>query len=511
MTVALENVTVRFGEHTAVNDVSLVFRPGTVHAVVGENGAGKSTAMNVLFGLQIPDRGVLRIDGKSCVWDSPRQAIDAGLGMVHQHFRLVESMSVLENLILCAEPCRGGGFLDLTRARETISQLANVHGLILNPNTPVSRLSFGQRQIVEIAKVLYRQARVLVLDEPTAVLTPDEIQNLFAVLRALREEGRCIVLITHKLDEVMSMADDVSVMRAGRCVYQDTIDTSNNASLGPLQHRLAQEIVGRDLPVPRKRKYMAPGEALIELRDLIGIDGDLTVGPLSFVVRKHEIVAIAGVAGNGQAELIRVLTGSSSSVGGDFLMAGQQANGLSVAQRRKLGMSYIPEDRQRVGLALGASVAENAGVACLDEASFRRGPFLRRSALKERAIALIEKLNIKTPGPSATARTLSGGNQQKLVVARELQRGGELIIAENPTWGVDIGAIDTIHRALMARRDAGHGVLLISSELDEVLALADRVLVMSGGQLVGELSRSEASRQSIGQLMTGQDSVAAFS
>ena len=320
MEVALENITVRFGEQLAVDDVSLLFRPGSVHAVVGENGAGKSTAMNVLFGLRTPDRGNVRIDGKPFVWDSPRQAINAGLGMVHQHFRLVESMSVLENLILCEEPCRRGGFLDLASARASIKQLSNAHGLILDPDAIVSSLSFGQRQIVEIAKVLYRQANVLVLDEPTAVLTPGEIHNLFALLAALREEGRCIVLITHKLDEVMSIADDVSVMRAGRCVFNGQIDRIDKTSLTSMRSRLAYNIVGHDLPEPRERKSSVPGEPMIQVHELCCADSDLNVGPLSFDVRRKEIVAIAGVAGNGQAELIRVLTGSSFSLSGEWLL-----------------------------------------------------------------------------------------------------------------------------------------------------------------------------------------------
>jgi len=513
---ALSDVTVRFGGQVAVDALSLHFEPGQVHAIIGENGAGKSTAVNVLFGLVAPDEGEVRIDGMARRFRSPHAAIQAGLGMVHQHFTLVEDMSVLENVVLCAEPDAGAGLVDFQAARAVLDRLAAEHGIMVEADARVRDLPFGARQNVEIVKALYRDARLLVLDEPTAVLTPRESEALFAMLRRLRDAGRTIVLITHKLDEVLAISDRVSVLRKGRLISSRRLDagaTVEDSAAGGragLRDVLAREIVGGDLPAPLRRAERAPGEIVLRAQAVRRREGAMTVGPLDLTLRGGEILAVAGVAGNGQGALVRALVGldRQASPGPDasrgrIELAGVDVASVDVAGRRALGLCYVPEDRRHTGLALDASVAENASVARLDAPPLVRGPFLVRRAMRAFAAGLIERYRIAARGPRARAGTLSGGNQQKLVVARELELGGVVTIAENPTWGVDIGAIAAVHRELMAMRDDGRAILLVSSELDEVLALADRTLVMSGGHFVAEFARGEATRESLGRAMTG--------
>lgn len=496
MHIALSGITVRFGALTAVDAVSLTIDPGEIHAVVGENGAGKTTLMNVLFGLVQPAEGTISVDGAPMRWNSPQDAIRRGLGMVHQHFMLQESMTVLENVVLCAEPLGPVGFVDFARARRQLRGRSEGHGIVLDLDRKVGRLSVGERQVVEILKMLYRDARTLILDEPTSVLTPQEKDRLFAVLRSFRAEGKAIVLITHKLDEVMEIADRVSVMRGGRLI-----------SSGPLaetsKERIAREIVGGSLPPPHRPKPRKPGAVVLEVAELCAAGRAGVVGPLSFSVREGEIVGIAGVSGNGQAELVEALVGLEAPLSGTITLAGERIETRSVEARRRLGMSYIPEDRQRVGLALGATVSENAN-AGRSPAAFKRGPFLDRQAMVRFARELIERYRIRAGGTSALAGTLSGGNKQKLVVARELTRSTPLIIAENPTWGVDIGATDFIRSELMRMRDEGHAVLLVSTELDEIMALSDRILVMYSGLIAGEIAAADADRERIGSLMTSR-------
>jgi simple sugar transport system ATP-binding protein len=502
MHVALSGIRVRFGALTAVDDVSLAVLPGEVHAVVGENGAGKTTLMNVLFGLVRPQEGTITVDGQERHWASPQDAIRAGLGMVHQHFMLQEQMTVLENIVLGAEPAGRFGFVDFAAARRRLAAGTAEHGIAIDLDREVGRLSVGQRQVVEILKMLYREAELLILDEPTAVLTPQEKDRLFAILRSFRAAGKAIVIITHKLDEVMEIADRVSVMRGGRLISsQPLADTS--------KERIAREIIGGELPPPLKRGARAPGEVVLSVRELcVGARGAV-VGPLSFEVRAGEIVGIAGVSGNGQAELIQALAGLRPAASGAVALCGKPIMGLDVEARRLAGMSYIPEDRQRVGLALAATVSENANAGRDDPSAIARGPFLRRGAMARFARMLIERYRIRVGGPSAPAATMSGGNKQKLVVGRELARAAPLVIAENPTWGVDIGAIDFIHTELMRMRDAGHAVLLVSTELDEVMTLSDRILVMYSGTITGEVAGSDADRDRLGVLMTSRAAAAA--
>ncbi|MCR4268776.1 ABC transporter ATP-binding protein [Nitratireductor sp. ZSWI3] len=499
MRVALNDVSVRFGQVLAVDRVSLAIEPGEIHALVGENGAGKSTLMNMLFGLVIPTGGTITIDGVPRRWASPQDAIGAGLGMVHQHFMLQESMSVLENIVLCAEPVGRFGFVDFAEARARVGAIARTHGIGVDLDRPLGRLSVGERQAVEILKVLYREADLLILDEPTAVLTPQEKSRLFDALRSFRAAGKAIVLITHKLDEVMEIADRVSVMRAGRLVASSPLADTTREEIG-------RGIVGGDLPAPRTRKAQEPGDVILSVDALTVARRGRDVGPISFKLRAGEIVGIAGVSGNGQAELVRALTGLEPLRSGSVRLCGERIDSLDVERRRRLGMSYIPEDRQRMGLALGASVSENANAGRDDRAAYAAGPFLKHRALARFARSLIDNYRIRVAGPRAAAATMSGGNKQKLVVGRELTRGTPLVIAENPTWGVDIGAIDFIHGELMRMRDAGHAILLISTELDEVIALSDRILVMYAGEISGEVAGGEASRDRVGALMTARAS-----
>lgn len=497
MRVDLADLTVRFGALTAVDHVSLAIAPGEIHAIVGENGAGKSTLMNALFGLVRPDGGTIALDGETVGWASPQDAIGRGLGMVHQHFMLQDSMTVLENVVLCAEPAGPSGFVNFGRARRAIEARAKEHGIQVDLDRTVAHLSVGERQVVEILKMLYRDAEVLILDEPTSVLTPREKDHLFATLKSFRADGKAIVLITHKLDEVMQTADRVSVMRGGRLISSGTLaETSKD--------RIAREIIGGDLPSPRGRRVREAGETVLEIADLQLGTHTGTVGPLSFAVRAGEIVGVAGVSGNGQAELVHALVGLESVNAGSIRMSGEPVERRDAGTRRRLGLAYIPQDRQRVGLALDASISENANAGRDDRSAFARGPFLDRRAMARYARDLIDRYRIRARGPNAKVRTLSGGNKQKVVVARELTRSTPLVIAENPTWGVDIGAIDFIHGELMRMRDEGHAVLLVSTELDEILALSDRILVMYAGRIAGEMTAAEADRERIGNLMTSR-------
>jgi ABC-type uncharacterized transport system ATPase subunit len=500
MQVSLRGICVGFGSVMAVDDVSVDIEAGNILAVVGENGAGKSTLMNALFGLYQVDRGEIWIDGARRRWSSPQEAIRAGLGMVHQHFMLQDDMTVLENIVLCNEPAGIFGFVDFAAARSKLDRDFVQNGIAVDLDAGVGSLSVGQKQVVEILKMLYRDASLLILDEPTAVLTPQEKDQLFAILRQFTRQGKTVVIITHKLDEVMEIADHVAVMRGGKLVSSLPIgDTS--------KERIAREIVGGELPPPVKAAAREPGAAVLEVDRLVVMgDRGSEIGPISFAVRAGEIFGVAGVSGNGQAELILALTGLRSTKAGAISVAGKRIEALSVRDRRLAGQSYIPEDRQRVGLALGASVADNACAGIDDPASFTRGPFLLRPVMISYANKLIERYRIKVAGAQALVSTMSGGNKQKLVVSRELARETPLVIAENPTWGVDIGAIELIHSELVRMRDAGHAVLLVSTELDEVLTLSDRIAVMYSGSLSEPIDAADADRNRIGALMTSRAS-----
>ena len=497
MHIALHEITVGFDELVAVDAVSLEFNSGEIHAIVGENGAGKTTLMNVLYGMLSPSSGYLTIDGQSHTWNSTRDAIAHGIAMVHQHFMLQDSMSVLENVVLCAEPLKRFSRVDFANARRQLAQIGNKHGITVPLESQVGELSLGQRQLVEILKALYRNADTLILDEPTAVLTPQETSQLFAILRQFRIQGKAIVVITHKLDEVFAVADKVSVMRAGKLISSSSLAATSQAVV-------ARDIIGRQLPPARLRKTQSAGKPVLEVHNLSAHRHAQLLGPLSFSVHSGEVVGVAGVSGNGQSELVRCLVGLQAVISGEVTLCGHNITAAGVAARRHVGMAYIPEDRQQTGLALAARVADNAAIGHMHQREFHVGPWRSWQAMQAHARLLIDRYRIKTPGTSTRTAELSGGNQQKLVVGRELSRYKPLLIAENPTWGVDIGAIDFIHRELMQLRDAGHAILLVSSEIDEILSLSDRILVMFEGQIAGVINGDSADRQTVGALMTSR-------
>ena len=497
--VSLRDITRRFGPVVANDDVSLDLAPGRIHALVGENGAGKTTLMRVLYGLLAPDAGRIEVGGRSVHLRRPADAMRLGLGMVHQHFMLVDTLSVAENICLGREPGRAFGAFDRARAEREVAEQSARHGLPVDPRARVATLSVGEQQRVEILKALHHGARVLILDEPTAVLTPQEVDDLFRVLRELQREGASIVLITHKLAEVKTLADDVSVMRAGRVV-------GGGLAAELSIDRIAELMVGRPLTPLRARSGRAPGVPLLEVRELaVRDERNLeAVRGVSLAVREGEIVGIAGVEGNGQHELIEAIAGLRRATRGTIDIAGTRVTGRSCAEHTRAGLAHVPSDRLRRGLVPPFTLAENLVLGRQREPAIGAGAMLPPRLLAARARPLLEEFDVRPPDPIARASQLSGGNQQKLVVARELTRGARVVLAAHPTRGVDLGAIEFIHRRLLAERDAGHAVLLLSSELSEILALSDRILVMYGGRIVHETPAAGADERTLGQFMTGK-------
>ena len=497
--VSLHDVTRRFGALTANDRVSLELIPGEIHALVGENGAGKSTLMRQLFGLLQPDEGEIRVDGRAVRIADPAAAMKLGIGMVHQHFMLVDTLTVAENIVLGQEPQRGLGRFDHARAEREVAALGERHGLRVDPKARIAQLSVGAQQRVEILKALARGAQVLILDEPTAVLTPQEVDELFRVLRALREGGASIVLITHKLAEVKALADRVTVMRAGRVVGSAlTADLSVET--------IAEWMVGR-VPAPLgARSDAAPGEPQITCEKLEVLDdrGLAAVRGLDLAVRAGEIVGIAGVEGNGQHELLEAIAGLRLPRAGRIMIAGRTCSGRSAREARAAGLAHIPSDRLRRGLVPEFTLAENLVLGQQRDRKQGNGPFLGGRALEDGALANLRAYDVRPCEPSAHARRLSGGNQQKLIAARELSHGAPAILAAHPTRGVDLGAIDFLHRRLLAERDAGCAVLLVSSELSELLALSDRIVVLYEGRIVHETTPAQTDERSLGLYMTGR-------
>jgi simple sugar transport system ATP-binding protein len=492
-------VTKRFPGVLANDRIDLRVDKGEIHAVMGENGAGKSTLMSILYGLIEPDEGEIWVRGERRRFASPSDAIAAGLGMVFQSFKLFGSMTVGENVVFGQEPTRRG-LIDQAETRRRVAAIAERYGLALDPDARVDRLPVGVRQRVEIVKALYRDASVLILDEPTAVLTPQEADRLFEVLRALADDGRTIIFITHKLNEVMALADRVTVLRDGRSVAR--LVTSQTTPTEITRHMTGRDIDPRVTPAGRP-----PGAVVLRCTDLCvhGEDGRVAVDGVSLEVRAGEIVGIAGVAGNGQAELIAAIAGLRSAASGRVELAGRDITKATVSARRAAGLSYIPEDRHAVGTAGPADVAANLAMG-----HHRRPPLLRRGLLQPAAIAahartLIERFQIKVAGPGVRVDTLSGGNLQKVAAARELAHGAPLLIAEQPTRGVDVGAIEFIHGQLTEYRDRGGAVLLVSAELVEILSLATRVLVMFEGRVVAVVDAADADEATLGLLMMGVD------
>ena len=497
----LRGITKRFGSVLANDDLHITVAPGTIHALVGENGAGKSTAMRIAYGFYTADRGEILVNGRAADIRSPHDAIALGIGMVHQHFMLVQPMTVAENIVLGAEPGTPPS-LDVRRAAADIRRLSDEFGLAVDPNATIDSLSVGQQQRVELLKALYRRAQLLILDEPTAVLTPQEVDEFFAILRRMRAQGRTVVIITHKLSEVLAISDEVTVMRDGRVVGRlQTRETS--------AAEIARLMVGREVLLRVDKAPASPGAVLLSVRDLtITAGGTPRLSGVSLDVRAGEIVGLAGVEGNGQTELIEALAGliPRAQVAGTISVGGRDITRLDVRARREIGIAHIPEDRHRRGLLLESSVAENAilGVHYRPPAVARRGAvLLDDAAILTRTEQIIRDFDVRPAQAGLAARALSGGNQQKLIIGREFGLPPTLLLVSQPTRGVDIGAIEFIHRKIVAMRDAGCAVLLVSAELDEVTALSDRLLVLHAGRIAGEVDPTRATSEEIGLLMTG--------
>jgi ABC-type uncharacterized transport system ATPase subunit len=497
LVLEMRGITKRFPGIVANDAVSFDLRRGEVHALLGENGAGKSTLMNILYGLYHPDEGEIVLKGKPVRLGSAREAIEHGIGMVHQHFMLIPVMTVAENIILAQEPTRGGVLLDFEAADRRAGQLSSSFNFAIDPDERVENITVGQQQRVEILKALYRSADVLVLDEPTAVLTPQEAQELFGILRTLQREGMSIVFISHKLNEVLEIADRITVLRRGKVV--ETLPAE-----GATEESLARLMVGRDVLLRVEKGAAKPAEPLLAVDDLRVVDdrGIEKVRGISFEVRAGEIVGIAGIDGNGQTELIDAMTGLRRSASGTVTVGGRDVTTASALAHFDAGLGHIPEDRQRRGLVLEFSIAENVALHDFRKPPDSRFGWLFPQRLIERARKLIAQFDVRGGGPRTRAGGLSGGNQQKVVLAREIERDPRVLIAAQPTRGLDVGAIEFVHRRLVEERDEGRGVLLVSLELEEILSLSDRILVLYEGEIVGEFPPT-ASEEELGVAMTG--------
>jgi simple sugar transport system ATP-binding protein len=494
--VSMTGIHKRFGDLVAIEDASFTVRRGEIHALVGENGAGKSTLMNILYGLFPRSGGDIGLRGERVNFATPADAIRSGIGMVHQHFKLAPSFTVAENIILGSEPLKGLGRVDFARAERETLELSRRFGLELDPRAIVAKLPVGLRQRVEILKALYRRAEVLILDEPTAVLTPNETRELFATMRSLADSGCSIIFISHKLREVLAVSDRVSVMRRGRILR--TFDNENVTA-----QDIANEMVGRSVLLRvEKQEAVVSGDPVLRVQDLVayGDRGEVAVDRLSLDVHAGEIVGLAGVQGNGQDELVECIAGLRRP-GSGTLMIDSKAVGRNPETSRNAGLAYIPADRGGVGLSLESSLWENLMVGHFEKVS--KGPFLFADKAKERAQCLTQAYDVRGGGIYATAGSLSGGNQQKIQIARELSREAKLIIAEQPSQGVDIGAIESIHRILVSMRDSGKAVLVVSADLDEIMALSDRIVVIFRGQIVADLRARETSYEEVGRYIGG--------
>ncbi len=495
--VEMLHITKAFPKVLANNDVSLSVDEGQILGLIGENGAGKSTMMNMLYGMFEPDEGTIRLFGRDVRIDSPHTAISMGIGMVHQHFMLMPNMTVLKNIILGKEPGKGA-FIDESEARQKIGAIMETYNLQVDLDERIYRLSVGQKQRVEIIKALYRDAKILIMDEPTAVLTPQETDKLMDVLRKLAGEGHTIIFITHKLREVMALTDKVVVMRKG--VVTGTLMTKD-ATVDMLSNLM----VGREVDLDIPRSDRAPGEEVLSVKGLMvrNLKGLPALRGVSFSVRRGEVVGIAGVEGNGQTELIECISGMIRPDEGSIELGGRDITGSSIRARRESGMSHIPEDRLKFGTVRQCSIRDNLIMNRFYRRPYSRFGVMDTKALEKLSEELCEEYQILAPDPTVLLSTLSGGNMQKVVLAREMETDPDLLVAAQPTRGVDIGAIESIWHRIIKARDDGKAVLLVSAELDEILALSDRVLVMYEGEIMVELARGEATERKIGVYMTG--------
>ena len=498
--VQLQGITKRFPGVLANDDVDLTVEAGTVHALLGENGAGKTTLMNVLYGLYEPTAGTVRVHGEERRFDSPRDAIDTGIGMIHQHFMLVDPMTVTENITLGYEPRRFGGLLvDRDQARRDVVELSERFGFAVDPDAKIEDVSVGVQQRVEILKALYRGAEVLILDEPTAVLTPQEVADLFAVLDDLTERGKTIIFITHKLGEAMGAADEITVLRDGENV--GTVPANDTT-----REELAEMMVGREVLLEVDAPPASPGETVLDCRD-VGVTDERdveAVGGVSLTVREGEVLGIAGVDGNGQRDLVEAITGMRGLDGGTISFEGRDMTDVSRRERIAAGMSYVPEDRQEQGLVMDFDLVENGLLGSQHDRPFANAGRIDWEYTRDHAESIVEAYDVRPPDATAEAESLSGGNQQKFIVGREFERDPTLLVASHPTRGVDVGSIEFIHDRLLDLRSEGVGVLLVSSKLEEVKALSDRLAVMYEGEIVSVVDPDDVTEEELGLLMAGE-------
>ena len=497
--IEMLNIRKEFPGIVANDDITLQLRKGEIHALLGENGAGKSTLMSVLFGLYQPEAGVIKKNGEVVKINNPNDATALNIGMVHQHFKLVDVFTVMDNIILGAEDSKLG-FLQRKKARKKVEELSKRYNLNVDLDAKVEDISVGMQQRTEILKMLYRDNEILIFDEPTAVLTPQEIDELMEIMRGFAKEGKSILFITHKLNEIMAVADRVSVLRKGK--YIGTVETKNTT-----KQELSNMMVGRPVQLEVQKAPSNPGDVVLDVKGLTvpsKLHKNNAVKNVSFQVRKGEIVCIAGIDGNGQSELVYGLTGLEKASGGKVTLCGKDISKASIRGRADSGMSHIPEDRHKHGLVLDFTLEQNMVLQDFQDERFQKMGLINSGAIREYSEKLIEQFDVRSgQGAVTEARSMSGGNQQKAIIARELDRNKELIIAVQPTRGLDVGAIEYIHGQLVAQRDAGKAVLLVSLELDEVMNLSDRILVMYEGEIVGELDPKKTTVQELGLYMAG--------
>ena len=498
--IEMLNITKRFPGIIANDNITLQLKKGEIHALLGENGAGKSTLMSVLFGLYQPEEGVIKKDGQVVSIKDPNDANALGIGMVHQHFKLVECFSVLDNIIMGAEPTKYG-FLQKKDAREKVLALSEKYGLHVDPDALIEDITVGMQQRTEILKMLYRDNEILIFDEPTAVLTPQEIDELMEIMRNLAAEGKSILFISHKLNEIMAVADRCTVLRKGK--YIGTVETKNTTA-----EELSAMMVGRNVSFHVDKKPCQPGDVVLDVEHMTvasKIHKNNAVKDVSLKVRRGEIVCLAGIDGNGQTEFVYGLAGLEPLVSGKISLCGKDITHASIRHRNTMGMSHIPEDRHKHGLVLDYTLEDNLVLQRYFEPEFTsKAGFLRRDNIRKYAERLIEQYDVRSgQGPITVARSMSGGNQQKAIVAREIDKDPELLVAVQPTRGLDVGAIEYIHKQLVAQRDAGKAVLLVSLELDEVMDVPDRILVMYEGEIVGELDPKKTTQEELGLYMAG--------
>nr|WP_245347719.1 ABC transporter ATP-binding protein [Oceanobacillus polygoni] len=492
------NIRKEFPGIVANDNITIQLKQGEIHALLGENGAGKSTLMNVLFGLYQPEQGEIRVKGKKVNITNPNIANDLGIGMVHQHFMLVEPFTVTQNIVLGSEPTKKTGVINVEKARKDIQEISDRYGLKVDPDAKISDISVGMQQRVEILKTLYRGAEVLIFDEPTAVLTPQEINELMEIMRSLIKEGKSIILITHKLKEIMEVCDRCTVIRKGKGIGTVNVAETNT-------NELASLMVGREVHFKTEKKQAEPKETVLTIENLVVKDArkvDLVKG-LNLELRAGEIVGIAGVDGNGQSELIEAITGLRSAVSGKIKLNNKNITNKSPRKVTESGVGHIPQDRHRFGLVLDYSIGENIVLQTYYKKPYSKAKVLNYKAIYDQAQKIIKEYDVRTPSVYTKARALSGGNQQKAIIGREVDRSPDLLIAAQPTRGLDVGAIEFIHKKLIEERDKGKAILLISFELDEIMNVSDRIAVMFDGKIVADVKPEETSEQELGLLMAG--------